>query len=1335
MTPLEVHNPPGRDVLAHRVGTHADFLSTMLARLSGPAHPALRGLTVRDPGDPAVALLDAWAVLADLTDFHSERIAAERYLRTATDPRSLELLGRLVGHRPRPGIAASTFLAYSLDHDPRSGEDPVVTVPAGARSTSVPGPGEEPQSFETAEDLRARWSWNEMAVRTRRPHQLTADRLHARRELFLSGTANNVRPGDRLLFVFSAEKSADPGQRVLLTVPHVRVDRALGTTAVGLPGPELPSLAALLEELQRWITPGGDAPNPRPQDSPVVSAFDEDVLGPLRADLDLLDTASELAARLAETVERTREAREIARDHEPVARWFAQLEAVLLGIAGQARQLEPPQPPEEPAEEGPQPAGGAGLHLALGIDRLVAGAPATAGTPAHGAGTGSGAGTGGGGQEPPVPFDPAVRGLGPLIAALRTAPARQPAGPRHLDRDPQRLYAPGSDLGPGLLTALDPRLRDGLYRAWSRIGLTAPLALHEMQAMRVTATPFGATAPLKPVHDDAGRVVRHDDWPLTGSKRIAVRIGYGRDGEKPRRADLSYTEAGSSVPYRRQVPPPGTSADFALGPGRVELTTHAPQEDPGEQDAPQEPQGPQDPQDPGRAGRPGGEQEKQEEGQGQGPLEWLGELIGGDEDEPPGPEAAPGPGQEAGVTVRLLPDLPERVLFFSEPAPDGTVRVTVGDGRGEPLEFRLAPGDEHPVGHGGLQVAVRRAGEGEEPAVEVVLTARLQPTSRNVIALDAVHDGIAPGSWVAVRRPRKGVSGEVPGDPALALLITRVDDVRVVSRADFGITGKVTELTLEEPWMDEHDTLLSHIRDTTVHARGETLALAEEPVDEDVHGNEIELAALHEGLTPGRWVVVTGERTDVPGTSGVPGTELAMVAAVRQGVDPALPGDTVHTTLVLAADLAFSYRRDTVKVLGNVVRATQGATRDEAIGSGDAARARQSFALWQAPLTWLAAGTPSGAASTLEVRVDGVLWHEVDSLAGRGPRERVYATGTTADGRTTVTFGDGVNGARLPTGHENVRARYRVGVGRQGDLPPGRITQAVTRPLGVSGVTNPLPATGAADPDGPGAARRNIPLAVGALDRLVSVSDHADFARARAGIGRAAAVRLFDGARESVHVTVAGVDDAPLADDSDTVRTLRAALAAHGDPAVPVHVAVRELVLLVVAARVAVRPDHSWDVVEPALRRALLERLGHAARELGQPAHLSEVLAAAHTVPGVDHVDVDAFTGIPGSLTPAGLERLARQLEEPRGTVPARPARWAQERYRIQDPEGETLTAVAARHGITVGELLRLNPGITGTRPLPRGRTVTVFRGIRPAQFVLLSPDLPDTLILEEATA
>ena len=141
----------------------------MLDRLASPAYPALRGLTVRTPDDPAIGLLDAWAVLGDVLTFHSERIADEGYLRTANEHRSLALLGRLVGHRPRPGVAADTHLAYTLDKDPRAEDLPVV-IPRGARSHSVPAAtGEESQTFETSEDLTARWAWNELKVRRRRP--------------------------------------------------------------------------------------------------------------------------------------------------------------------------------------------------------------------------------------------------------------------------------------------------------------------------------------------------------------------------------------------------------------------------------------------------------------------------------------------------------------------------------------------------------------------------------------------------------------------------------------------------------------------------------------------------------------------------------------------------------------------------------------------------------------------------------------------------------------------------------------------------------------------------------------------------------------------------------------------------------------------------------------------------------------------------------------------------------------------------------------------------------------------------------------------------------------
>ncbi|WP_225847561.1 putative baseplate assembly protein [Streptomyces sp. HPF1205] len=1242
-TPASLFNPPGRSELRYRIGEYGTFLATMLDRLSGPAYPALRDLTVRTLDDPAIALIDAWAVLGDLLTFYSERTADEGYLRTATEDASLALLGRLVGHRPRPGVAADSFVAYTLDRDPRTGQEAAVTIPRGARSQSVPGPGEEPQSFETDEDLPARWSWNELPVLLRRPYQLTADHLRRRARIFAAGTANNIKPGDQLLFVFSAEKTADRSRRVLLPVPDVSVDRDSGTTAIGLPRPALPTLEGLVTELGDWITPGSEGrpnpgPYPWPSGSRIVTAFDTDVLAPLReGGLQLITTVAKFADVLDRTIERLREAEEFARDYPDVADWFEALDTELVTLRTTALQLEPPQPPED--------------------DHKAAVAP-----------------PGSGEDGPATVADPAVSGLGPLLAALRKTAARPPANARHLARDPEHIYAPGSDSAAQLLPALDPRLADGLYAAWRAVDLTVPLALREVQAMRVTATPFGATAPLKPVYDAANHVIRNDEWPLTGTKLVSMRVGYDDPGVVPRQAEFGYTEGGGSVSTSFSLPRDDGPHEF--GPGRIELTTT----------------------------------------------------------EPAQPQRRQADAREPGVTAELLPDLPERTVFVSRTGDDGRVHVTItGAGAGADFDRRLAPGDEETATQGEWKVLVRRAAASDPPSVELTFTSQLAPTSRNVIALDAVYDGIAAGSWVVVDRPRKGVPGQVPGDPKLSRVVTRVSGARVLSRADFGVTGKVTELTLEDPWLDEQDTLLSQIRDTTVYARGEGLRLAPEPVTDDVAGDTIELAGLYDGLAPGRWIIVTGERTDIPATPGVTGTELAMVAGVEQDVDPALPGDTVHTTLHLTAALAYRYKRQTVRIHGNVAHATHGATRDEPIGSGDASRPGQTFALWQSPLTWLAADTPEGARSTLQIRVDGVLWHEVDSLAGRGPKERVYVTGTADDGRITVTFGDGVHGARLPTGQENVRARYRVGIGKAANVAAGRITQPTTRPLGVSAVTNPLPATGGADPDGPGLARRNIPLAVSALDRLVSVPDYEDFSRSRAGIGRASATRLYDGVRQVVHVTVAGVDDIPIAEDADLLVALRSSLAEYGDLHLPVEVAVRERVLLVLAAEVKVAADHSWDLVEPQVRAALLARLGYPGRELGRPAHLSEVLATAQAVPGVDRIDVTAFTGVPGSLTPDGLEHLAEQLTTPQSVVRARLARYDEQRYRVRG-EAESLTAIAARFGITVADLLRLNPGITGTRPIEPGRAVVVFRGIRPAQLAVLAPELPDTLILKEAT-
>ena len=73
----------------------------------------------------------------------------------------------------------------------------------------------------------------------------------------------------------------------------------------------------------------------------------------------------------------------------------------------------------------------------------------------------------------------------------------------------------------------------------------------------------------------------------------------------------------------------------------------------------------------------------------------------------------------------------------------------------------------------------------------------------------------------------------------------------------------------------------------------------------------------------------------------------------------------------------------------------------------------------------------------------------------------MYSLSQADDATTTVQFGDGINGALLPTAQNNVRFAYRQGLGVAGNLRASQISLLLTRPLGVTGVANPAPSTAA----------------------------------------------------------------------------------------------------------------------------------------------------------------------------------------------------------------------------------------------------------------------------------
>lgn len=843
------------------------------------------------------------------------------------------------------------------------------------------------------------------------------------------------------------------------------------------------------------------------------------------------------------------------------------------------------------------------------------------------------AGSGTGKSPAPHAFakaDGPLPGLGDVITPLEIPPSVPPPDSAHLARTVTSVFRPGSDVAPQLLAGLAPRLGSGLYQAWSSATIPPDTPLTSAVVQRVKAGVFGATAPLQPVTDASGVAVGTREWPLNGS--ITARIDAIAAAAPGQPPTISVTVDDPTGQTGNTSFPANSPPS-----GTVQLTTGP--------DAVSLAVGPPDLSD--------GEVHIQAAVTS---FDLVFTFSGG------------------------LTANPEIQSSYALGDPDVTIDGT---------SYQPVPGQIiQNSGQSGGQVISLTHPAGGQAHLRVTIDAWVAPASSTVIDLDAPYDQVVPGGWAVIERADKPVT-----DPN-RVITAQVTGVATIARADYGLSGKVTRLTLDTPWLSSSDLLLTVARDTTVFVQSDAVTPARVADPSDIKGDAIELDGLFGGLPTGHWLIVTGQRSDLKGVST---GEVVMVAGTTQGAD--LPGDTVHTTVQLATSLAYTYKRSTVTIYGNVVAATQGATQQDVLGSGTASQAGQSFPLSRSPLTYLPAPTAAGAASTLVTSVDRVAWQEVDNLVSAGPADHVYMTRTDAAGKTTVQFGDGVHGARLPTGAASVTAVYRVGLGTDGNAKPDQISQPQTRPQGVQGVTNPLPASGGADPDTVETARANAPLAVMALDRVVSVQDYQDFARDRAGIGKASSVLLSDGLSQFVHLTIGGTTDQPIETSSALYANLVASLAVNGDPHLPVRVAPCQIALIVLAASVHIQPGYQWTDVSAAVRAALLSAYSYDSRSLGQAVVLSDIVATTQAVPGVDYAIVTGLT--------------VTALSDPDSTV-------------------KTLEALAAT--------LSAQPPPSIAVPLAApvrikdGKSIPPPWVINPAQVAILTPDVPDSLVLIQVT-
>lgn len=286
--------------------------------------------------------------------------------------------------------------------------------------------------------------------------------------------------------------------------------------------------------------------------------------------------------------------------------------------------------------------------------------------------------------------------------------------------------------------------------------------------------------------------------------------------------------------------------------------------------------------------------------------------------------------------------------------------------------------------------------------------------------------------------------------------------------------------------------------------------------------------------------------------------------------------------------------------------------------------------------TTLLAPRPGLAVAQLVLDDGRRTWHPVPDLLA-SDRSAAHVVAEPEGDVVRLRFGDGTLGRR-PAQDAPLRAWYRVGGGRHGNVAADRLTLVLDRPDGTApvpaGVTvsNPLPARGGVDAQPLDEVRELAPQEFRHQLRAVTSPDYAAVAADDPGVHRAVARRRWTGSWYAQEVTVDPV--AARAGDTALLAALTTVLEARRMAAVdvvltdPVDVPLR-----IVLSGCVVAGYHRAHVAAGLAERLSAGALTDGRRgffhpdgfTFGQALYLSDLVAAAMEVPGLSWVEVVRF--------------------------------------------------------------------------------------------------------------
>jgi hypothetical protein len=242
------------------------------------------------------------------------------------------------------------------------------------------------------------------------------------------------------------------------------------------------------------------------------------------------------------------------------------------------------------------------------------------------------------------------------------------------------------------------------------------------------------------------------------------------------------------------------------------------------------------------------------------------------------------------------------------------------------------------------------------------------------------------------------------------------------------------------------------------------------------------------------------------------------------------------------------------------------------------------------------------------------------------------------DGRSYLRFGDGILGSQ-PAERFEAKATYRVGNGSAGNIGAEAIAhviidpdQPAMSPDDIIRVRNPQPAQGGVDPESIDQVRLYAPQAFRTQERAVTEADYAAVTERHPEVQKAAATRRWTGSWRTMFVTVDRTGGRPV--DAEFRQKLERFLDQFRLAGHDVEIDAPLFVPLDIAMTVCVSSDHFRSNVKQALLEVFSNRDLAGGRRgffhpdnftFGQPVYLSQVVAVAMKVPGVEWMNINRF--------------------------------------------------------------------------------------------------------------